>query len=127
MRCIIGHTYSGIGGLANFTVTKSNPSGNIVRFAITDTNNKLTTTKMIAAVLRDAIDQFIVVERADLNTNGDSQVKGFEDYDPRHAGDGYRNVVWDWSNKRAELTLTALTGIASTGTITVAIPYGDVI
>ena len=108
----------------NFTVVKSNPSGTIVRFTITDTANLLYTSKMVRAVLGDAIDQFIAAERADLNSNGDQTVKGSDDYPG--VGDGFLNVTWNLAGKYAELTLTALTNIAATGNITVSPPYADV-
>lgn len=120
----MGQSYEAAGGLADFTVVKSNPSGTIVRFTVTDTGNKLTTSKMIRSVLVDAIDQFIAAERADLNSNGDTEVKGSEDYPG--VGDGFKNVDFNFASKYAELTLTALTNIAATGNITVEIPYGDV-
>ena len=120
----MGHSYAAAGGLADFTVVKSNPSGAIVRFTVTDSGNKLTTTKMLRSVMIDAIDQFIEAERTDLNTNGDTEVKGSEDYPG--VGDGFKDVAFNFGSKYAELTLTALTNIAATGNITVEIPYGDV-
>lgn len=120
----MGHAYTGVGGLGNFTVVKSNPSGNVVRFTITDSANLLTTTKMIRAVLADAMDQFIAAERADLDTNGDSAILGSADYPG--CGDGFKNVDFVFASKYCDLTLSAKTNIAVTGNITVAIPYGDV-
>jgi len=120
----MGHSYEGVGGLADFTVVKSNPSGSIVRFTVTDAANKLTTTKMIRSVLVDAIDQFIAAERADLDSNGDTQVLGSEDYPG--VGDGFKNVDFNFGSKYAELTLMANPNIDATGNITVEIPYGDV-
>lgn len=120
----MGHSYTPA-GMGDFTVVKSNPSGTKVRFTVTDTNNKLTTTKMIRSVLCDAINQFIAAERADLNANGDEQVKGSEDYPG--VGDGFKNVDFKFGSKYAELTLTALTNIAATGNITVSVPYADTI
>jgi len=110
--------------MGDFTVVKSNPSGNIVRFTVTDTAYKLSTSKMIRMVIADAIDQFIVAERTDLDTNGDTEVKGSSDYEG--VGDGFINVVWNFASKYAELTLSSLTNIAETGNITVSIPYADV-
>lgn len=109
----------------DFTVTKTNPSGNIVRFAITDAANLLTTTKMIRAVLHDALEQFVVAERADLITNGDQLVVDKVEQPTTHSGD--LPVAYDWPNKRCDLTLTALTSIAATGTITASKPYADVL
>lgn len=118
----MGHSYT---QFTTFTVTKSNPSGTMVRFTVADPKAVLTTSKLIRMVLCDAIDQFIAAERADLNTNGDQEVKGSEDYPG--VGDGFKNVVFNFSGKYAELTLTALTNIAATGDITVSIPYADTI
>lgn len=118
------YSYAAVGGLANFTVTKSNPSGMKVRFTISDSANKLTSKKMIRSVLVDAINQWVAAERADLNANGDSAVAGS---DTRWTGDGCASFDFNFYGKYAEVTLTALTSISSTGTLTVAIPYGDVI
>lgn len=121
----MGHSYTGVeGGLGDFTVTKSNPSTTVVRFAVTDTAKLLTSPKMVRAVLNDAIDQWIALERTDLNTNGDATVKGSDEHPG--TGDGFSKFNYDYSNKRAEVTLTALTGISTTGTITASIPYADV-
>jgi len=119
----MGHSYSAVGGLANFTVTKTNPSDSIVRFTVTDTAGLLTSPKMIRAVLNDAIQQWINSERADLNTNGDSDVVGATVGAP---GDGFSEFDYVFASKYAQVTLTALTDISSTGTLTAAIPYADV-
>lgn len=121
----MGHSYGEIeGGMGDFTVTKSNPSGNIVRFTITDTANLLTSAKMIRAVVNDAIQQWIDSERSDLDTNGDSDVKGSEEYDG--TGDGFSQFDYTFGSLYAEVTLTALTSISTTGTLTASIPYADV-
>jgi hypothetical protein len=109
----------------DFTVTKSNPSGNIVRFTVTDTANLLTLSKQIRMVLNDAIQQWIDLERADLDTNGDSTVKGAEEF--VGVGDGFSQFTYNFSGKWAQVTLTALTSISSSGTLTVSIPYADVV
>jgi len=114
------------GGFGDFTVVKSTPSGAIVVFTITDTANLLTNDpKMIRSVLADAIDQWIALERADLDTNGDSAVKGSSEFDG--VGDGFSEFAWDFDDKTATVTLTALTNISSTGNLTVSIPYADVV
>jgi hypothetical protein len=110
--------------IGDFTVVKSNPSGNIVRFTVTDTANFLTTSKMIRAVLCDAIQQWIDDERADLDTNADDAVKGAED-EPG-VGDGFSSFTFVFGSKYSEVTLTALTSISTTGNITAEIPYADV-
>ena len=109
--------------IVSFPVVKSNPSGNIVRFTITDASNLLTKTKMMRAVLMDALDQFITAESADLSTNGDGEIETNFDKNP---GDSTRTIdklTFDVSGKIAELALTALTNIASTGTITATSPF----
>lgn len=109
--------------ISSFTVTKSNPSTNKVRFTITDTGNLLTTSKMIRSVLCDAIQQWIDAERNDLNTNGDDDVTGA---DQQHAGDGFSAFDFKFGSKYAEVTLTAMTNISASGTITASAPFADV-
>jgi hypothetical protein len=121
----MGHSYTAIGGWGDITVTKSNPSGNIVRFTISDNTTKFHSARMIRSVLQDAIDQWIAAERADLDTNGDTAVKGSEEYVGH--GDGFSQFSWNYSGLYAEVTLTAKTNISVTGDITVSIPYSDVI
>jgi hypothetical protein len=120
----MGHSYTGVGGLGDFTVTKSNPTGTTVRFTISDAANKLTTSKMLRAVVCDAIDQFITIERADLDTNGDTDVKGSGEY--TGVGDGFSAFNFNYGSKYAEVELTALTNIVATGDLTASIPYADV-
>tara|TARA_R110002020_G_scaffold123580_11_gene280266 strand:- start:127 stop:477 length:351 start_codon:yes stop_codon:yes gene_type:complete len=109
--------------IGSFTVTKSNPTGNVVRFTITDTSNFLTTSKMIRSVVCDAIDQWITAERADLDTLGDTDVLGSS---TTVSGDGFAKFDFVFASKYASVTLTGLTGISTSGTITAAIPYADV-
>lgn len=112
--------------IGDWTVVKSNPSGNIVRFTITDAANLLTTTKMIRAVLWDALGQFITAESGDLSTNGDGSLE--TEYNKFH-GDPSKSVTqaeFDFDAKVMDVTLTALTNIAATGNITVSVPYADV-
>lgn len=117
----------------DFTVVKSQPAtafggatvSNIVRFTITDAANLLTQTKMIRAVLCDAIQQWIDSERADLDTNGDTDVKGAEEHPG--IGDGFARFDFKFVDKAAEVALTALTSISSTGNITVESPYADTV
>lgn len=121
----MGQSYTGIeGGKGDFTVVKSNPSGNIVRFTVTDSANLLLTTKHIRMVVTDAIQQWIDLERADLDTNADTDVKGSEQHPG--IGDGFGAFDFVFGSKYAQVTLTALTNISTTGNITVAIPYADV-
>lgn len=109
--------------IGDFTVTKTNPSGNTVKFAITDSANLLTTSKDIKAVLNDAIQQWIDAERADLDNNGDTDVLGATDY---HPGDGFAAFSYNVEGKYATVDLTALTGISVSGTLTAAAPFADV-
>ena len=119
----MGHSYTGVGGLGDFTVTKSNPSGNIVRFTISDTANKLTETRLIRGVVCDAIQQWIDAERTDLDTNGDADVKGAA----TESGDGFAKFNFVFGSKYAQVDLTALTNISSSGDLTASIPYADTV
>lgn len=119
----MGHSLAGVeDAVTTFTVTKSNPSGNVVRFTVTAGMYLLTTTRNIRQVLCDAIEQFIAAERADLTANGDGAIIGA---DLRYIGDGFPNVSFNFGGKYAEVTLTAKTNIAVTGDITVATPFAD--
>jgi len=114
--------------IADFTVTKSNPSGSIVRFTITDTTNLLSSTKMQRAVQFDALAQFITSEGDDLITNGDPDLQT-NMY--KTAGEATRSftdpaIAFDFDNKRMDVTLTATTNISTSGTITASAPYEDV-
>ena len=120
----MGHSYTAVGGYGDFTVTKSNPSGNIVRFTVTDANNLLTAIALQRAVIADAIDQWISDERSDLNTNGDDNVVGSAANRP---GNGFAQFTWNFEGKYAEVTLTALTSISTSGTLTASIPYADAV
>jgi hypothetical protein len=120
----MGHSYP----IGDFTVTKSNPSGSIVRFTITDASNQLTTSKMQRAVQMDALAQFITAESADLVTNGDGALETNFDkslHDATRSLDSPA-VTFVYESKYMDVTLTALTNIAETGAITASIAYGDV-
>jgi len=107
--------------MGNFTVTKSHPGTTVVRFAVTDTATLLTTSKMIRSIIMDAVEQFVAAERADLITNGDlAIVEGVERIHSIPA------LAFDFENKRADLTLTSTSSIATTGDITAAVPYADI-
>ncbi len=79
---------------------------------------------MIRAVLNDAIDQWVDDERSDLDTNADTNVQGSSE-EPG-AGDGFSQFDYTYGSLYAEVTLTALTNISTSGTITASIPYADV-
>ena len=116
----MGATYP----IGDFTVEKSNPgSGTIVRFTITDSATQLTTTKLIRAVLGDAIDTWIADERSDLDTNGDTDVLGSSTTLP---GDGFAKFDFVFASKYAQVTLTSKSNISVSGNITASIPYADV-
>lgn len=117
------HSFASINGVVSFTVTKSNPSGTIVKFDVGDSTNLLTDTKMIKAVLCDAIQQWIDAERADLDANGDQNVKGAEEYPG--VGDGFSEFYFDFGDKAAFVELTSTSSISTTGTLTASIPFAD--
>ena len=121
----MAHSYTAIGGYGDFTVVKSNPSGNIVRFTLTDAVNQVTDVRIIRALLADAIAQFVVLERADLDTNGDTAVTDAANLD--YPGNGFPNVDWNFGGKFGDLTLTEQSNIAMTGSITVSIAYEDIV
>jgi hypothetical protein len=109
----------------DFTVGRSNPSGTVVRFTAVDPCNLLTTSKTVRMVLADAIDQFIADERADLDANGDSIVKGSDEFPG--SGDGFSVVDWNFDGKFADIDLTSFANIDTSTDITVETPYADVI
>ena len=122
----MGHSYTDIGKFGDFSVTYTNPSGSNIAFVITDTCNKVKfDPKLQRAILGDAIDQYITSERADLDANGDADVKGSDDWPG--SGDGFKNVTWDFGEGKGTLALTATTNLSTSGTITVEIPYADVV
>lgn len=116
----MAHSYADVGGIVSFPVVVSNPSGNIVRFAITDTANRLTAIHQIKAVLCKAITTWLAAERADLDANGDSDIVGETAYRP---GDGYDAFNWVFSDKKAEVTVTSKTNLNVSQTITASIPF----
>jgi len=116
----MAHAYSDVGGIVSFPVVVSNPSGNIVRFVITDASNRLTAIHQIKAVLCKAITTWLAAERADLDANGDTDIVGETDYRP---GDGYDAFEWTFGSKQAEVTLTAKTNLNVSQTITASIPF----
>lgn len=111
--------------ISSFTVVKSNPSGTIVRFTVTDAQDLLTTTKMIRAVLCDAIDQWIALERADLDTNGDTNVKGSNENGWERPGEGFSAFTFNYGSKYAEVELTSTSNISATGNLTAESPFAD--
>lgn len=118
------------GGWTTFTVTPSVDSGTML-FTITDAAGLLTTSKMIRSVIVDALDQWLVTNAAQLATNsvtiGNDTGDDFGGSNLNNpAGDGLRNMDFDFGSKTANtpsITTTSLT----TAAITVSIPYGDVI
>lgn len=126
----MGHSYANVGGFANFTVTPSVSSGKM-KFTLTDTGNKVVGPKMIRSIIGDAIDQWLVTNAAQLVTNGvtvgngDGDTFGGSNPD-RPAGDGFKNITWDFGDKFA-LTPSITTTSLTTSAITAAIPYADVV
>lgn len=127
MTVSVGHDYNYNEAVpSSFTVTKSTPSGTILKLTITDSLYALTTTKMIRAVLCDAIEQFVTAESADLTTNGDSNVVSGVATTGR-PGDGFGPWTFNYRGKYAQITLTSLTNISTSGTITASSPFADVV
>jgi hypothetical protein len=125
----MARSYAAIGGFGEFTVTPS-VVGSQIRMTISDSGNKLTTSKMIKAVLGDAIDQWLATNAAQLVTNGVSvgndPSHDIGGADGRFSGDGYWGWDFNFSGKRADtpdITTTSLT----TDAITVAVPYADAV
>jgi hypothetical protein len=100
--------------ITSFTVTKSNPSGTIIRFTITDSANLLTTSKMIRAVLLDAWAQYDVLERADL-------VVAKADY----AANIFKYLSFKYDSKYMEADLSSVTNLSVSGTLTATAPFAD--
>ena len=125
----MGHSYVTAGGLGDFTVTVSNPSSTIVKFLLNDTGYKLTLPRVIQAVLRDAIDQWLATNRAALDAHSDADVKGpLIDTPPTQnlfPGFGYARFNWNYGGKYATVTLTTIAYVTTTGTITASVPYQD--
>lgn len=110
--------------ITSFTVVPTT-SGTSMVFTITDTGNLLTTTKMIRAVIRDALEQWVSTNRAQLITNGDeSFVEHFEksDQDDSKILDILSFV---YSTKVATLATTATTSL-TTSDLTATAPFEDV-
>lgn len=116
--------------IGTFTVTPSVDSGRI-KFTLTDTANQLTVTKMIRAVIGDAISQWLLTNAEQLLTNGvlvgndAGDTIGGPDLS-RPAGDGFDHFRWNYGGKYAHtpaITTTSLT----TDALTVTAPYADVV
>lgn len=118
----MAHSFEAIGGFADFPVVLSNPSGTIVRFTLTDAANRVTQIRMIQAILRDAITQWIADNPTANNEDG-VKVAGEE---TRYPGDGYPDFVWNFGSKFGQVTLDSTYGIDISGTITVESPYANV-
>ena len=116
----------------DFTVTLTWATGSsALTFTVTDTNNLLTTSKMIRAVLLDALDQFLAANTAQLITNGHQIGNGDNDLfggsDTSNPGDGGKDVNFDFTDKTAVTPIVTTTSItASTTEYTAAKPYADV-
>lgn len=120
----MAHNYTDVGGFGNFSVVVSNPSGNIVRFSLSDSANRVTQIRMVQAILKDAIEQWLTANRAALDANGDTAITGA---DTRYPGDGFPNFVWNYGGKYGQITVSDLYGLDVSETYTCDIPYGDII
>ena len=87
-----------------------------------DTANIVTSVRMVKAILCDAIDQWLLANRSQLDTNGDTDVVGATAFRP---GDGYGRFDFTYGDKTAQVELTDDTGIDNSGDLTVEIPYSD--
>jgi len=108
---------------ASFTVTPDQVGTSLViSLTISDAGYKLTTQKMIRAVLKKAIDTYVAAESADFVTNGDTAITtGLEtDY---HPGDGYALWTFDYTNKLAKVSVTAITGLDLSTPFSAAGPF----
>lgn len=120
----MAHAYTDIGGLGDFEVEVSNPSGTIVRFTLSDDINRITSIRLVRALICKAITDWLADNRDNLDGNGDTAVLGATDY---HPGNGFAAFTWNFGSKYAQVTLTAITYVTVSDTITVSIPYGDVV
>ena len=117
----MAHSYADVGGFGDFTVTATNPSSTIVRFTLSDAANRVTQIRLIQAILRDAVTQWLALNPTAVAANGGSLAP-----EARYPGDGYAGLVYNYGSKYCQVTLDTLYGIDATETLTVAIPYADV-
>ncbi len=117
----MAHTYAAVGGFGDFTVTVTNPSGNIVRFTLSDSANKVTQIRLIQAILRAAVTQWLALHPTAEADNGGTLAP-----ESRFPGDGYSALVYNYGSKYCQVTLSTLYGITPAATLTVSIPYADV-
>jgi len=120
----MGQSYTDVGGFGDFDVEVSNPSGTIVRFTLQDDANRVTQIRLIQAILKDAIQQFLDDNRATLDDNGDAAVTG---EDTRYPGDGFPNFTWVYGSKYGQIELTSVYGLDVEDTIVCGIPYLDIV
>jgi len=109
--------------MASFTVVPSITGGRM-KFTVTDTGNLLTSTKMIRAVLNDAIQQWMSTNAAQIVTNGASAALGRGKYDYPGPGDGFINWRYNFGSKYAMSPAVTTTSF-TTANITVTVPYAD--
>jgi hypothetical protein len=83
----------------------------------------VTQIRLVQAILRDAITQWLASNPTAANANS-VVVAGAE---TRYPGDGFPDFSWVYGSKYGQVTLGTKYGITVTGTITVSIPYGDVV
>lgn len=82
----------------------------VITLTLTDTGYKLSTPKMIKAVLKKAISTYVAAESADLTTNGDSAIVSGLESEIR-PGDGYALWTFDYANKLAKVTVTSVSNL----------------
>jgi hypothetical protein len=112
--------------ITSFTVAVANPSGSDVTFTVSDSENLLSSTKMVRGVLCDALDTWIVAEAADLTTNGDEDVVDWQKVRGTEEAVAESKVTWDMQTKKATLALTATTNLDVSSSITATAPFASV-
>ncbi len=118
----MAHAYTDVGGFGDFSVVLSNPSSTIVRFTLSDSANRVTQIRIVQAILRDAIIQWLADNPTAVNEAGAAVAGPTENY----PGDGFADFTWNYGSKYGQVTLDTIYGIDVSGTITVGVPYADV-
>ncbi len=117
----MAHTYAEVGGFGDFTVTVTNPSSTIVRFTLSDTANRITQIRLIQAILRAAVTQWLALHPTAVASNGGTLIPT-----SNFPGDGYSALAYHYGSKYCQVTLSTLYGITPAATLTVSVPYADV-
>ena len=109
--------------IERFTVTIAINAG-IVTFTLVDTQGLLTLTRMVRAVLADAIDQWLATNDAQLQTNG-ATLRGSDGHPG--TGDGFQDFEWNYGAKTAANANTITTTSLTTADIVAEVPFADVV